>query len=105
MLCTNDIHKLITYCTIVESFFVMLSVAGLLYMRWSQPDLVRPIKVSLIFPITFVLICIFLIIMPCVEAPYEVGMGVSITVSGIPAYYLGVCWKSKPRWFQNIMGK
>lgn len=104
MLITSDIHKLITYCTIVESFFVMLSVSGLLYMRWKQPKLVRPIKVNIFVPITFVVICIFLIILPCVEAPYEVGMGTLITLTGVPAYYLGVRWKNKPAKFLNFMG-
>lgn len=104
MLCTNDIHKLITYCTIVESFFTMLSVAGLLYMRWTQPKLVRPIKVNLLVPIVYVIICLFLIVMPCVEAPYEVGMGALITLSGVPAYYFGVYWKNKPQSFQKFMG-
>ncbi|KAF5306758.1 hypothetical protein FQA39_LY01516 [Lamprigera yunnana] len=105
MLSIADIHKLITYCTIVESFFVMLSVTGLLYMRWKKPKMDRPIKVYAIVPITFILLCFFLIIMPCVEAPFEVGMGALITISGIPAYYFGVCWKNKPQWFQNIMRK
>lgn len=105
MLCTSDIHRLITYCTIVESFFVMLSVSGILYMRWTQPNLVRPIKVNILVPIVFVVICLFLIIMPCVEAPYEVGMGALITLSGVPAYYVGVHWKNKPQAFQNFMRK
>lgn len=105
MLGIGNIHKLITYCTIVESFFVMVSVAGLLYMRWKRPKLKRPIKVWIGVPIIFVMLCFFLIIMPCVEAPYEVGMGVLITLSGIPAYYLGVCWTHKPLWFQNTMRK
>lgn len=103
MLGIGNIHKLITYCTIVESFFVMLSVAGLLYMRWKRPKLERPIKIWIGVPVIFVLLCFFLIVMPCVEAPYEVGMGVLITLSGIPAYYLGVCWTEKPLWFQNVM--
>lgn len=105
MLCTSDIHKLITYCTIVESFFVTLSVSGLLYLRWKEPNLPRPIRVNIIVPIIFVIICIFLLIMPCLEAPFEVGMGLLITLSGIPAYYLGVLWKNKPEWFQRIMRK
>lgn len=37
MLCTSDIHFLIQYCTIVESFFVMFFVSGLLYLRWKKP--------------------------------------------------------------------
>ena len=53
----------------------------------------------------FVLICAFLIVVPCYVAPYEVGMGVLITLIGVPVYYVGVAWKSKPQWFQNGIGK
>ncbi|KAK9702741.1 Amino acid permease [Popillia japonica] len=105
MLVSSNIHQLITYCTIVESFFVMLSVCGLLYLRWKRPDLPRPIKVNIIVPIIFIIICFFLIVMPCVEAPFEVGMGVLITLSGIPAYYFGVKWTDKPAGFIKIMHK
>ncbi|XP_063909553.1 Y+L amino acid transporter 2 [Zophobas morio] len=105
MLCTNDIHTLITYCTVVESFFVMLSVSGLLYLRWKKPDIPRPIRVNLIVPIAFVLICIFLIILPCFEAPIEVGMGALITLSGVPVYYFGVVWQDKPMLYQSFMDK
>lgn len=99
MLCTSDIFVLITYSSIVESFFIMLSVAGILYLRYKKPDMDRPIKVSLIIPITFVIICAFLIVVPCYVAPYEVGMGILITVTGIPCYLIGVKWQKKPAWF------
>lgn len=46
MLCTSDTLILITYCSIVESFFIMLSVAGVLWLRYKQPNMNRPIKVS-----------------------------------------------------------
>jgi hypothetical protein len=45
MLCTSDIYLLITYSSIVESVFIMLSVTGILWLRWKQPEMVRPIKV------------------------------------------------------------
>lgn len=45
MLCTSDVYVLITYSSFVESFFIMLSVSSLLYLRWKRPDLNRPIKV------------------------------------------------------------
>lgn len=74
-------------------------------MRWTQPKLVRPIRVNVLVPITYVIICLFLIVLPCVEAPYEVGMGTIITLSGVPAYYFGVYWKDKPQPFKKFMGK
>lgn len=54
MLVISDVHVLITYSMIVESFFIMLSVSSVLYFRYKEPDMPRPIKVrSDIFPIVF----------------------------------------------------
>lgn len=46
MLLIDDVYVLITYSSIVESFFIMLSVSGVLYFRYTRPDMVRPIKVT-----------------------------------------------------------
>lgn len=48
MLYTSDIFKLITYCSIVESFFIMISVAGILWLRYKRPNMERPIKVYIV---------------------------------------------------------
>lgn len=45
MVCIPDVYVLITYSSIVESFFIMLSVSGVLYFRWKRPNMERPIKV------------------------------------------------------------
>lgn len=45
MLCTSDIYTLIDYAAFIESMFIMFSVAGLLWLRYKQPNLERPIKV------------------------------------------------------------
>lgn len=79
----------------------MLSVSGVLYFRWKQPDMPRPIKVHILVPILFVGICIFLIIVPTYQVPYECGMGLFITLAGIPFYLVCVAWKNKPEWFQS----
>ncbi|KOX71791.1 Y+L amino acid transporter 2 [Melipona quadrifasciata] len=103
MLCTSDIFVLITYCSIVESFFIMLSVTGVLWLRYKKPNMNRPIKMPLWIPITFVCICAFLVFFPSYQRPYEVGIGTLITLSGIPAYFMGVRWKNKPLWFQRLI--
>ncbi|KAL9894007.1 solute carrier family 7 member genderblind isoform 1-T1 [Glossina fuscipes fuscipes] len=97
MLVCGDVYVLITYSSIVESFFIMLSVSAILYFRYKRPNMERPIKVSLWIPIVFIIICAFLIIVPVYVAPYEVGMGILITLVGIPFYYVGVVWKKKPQ--------
>ncbi|KAJ8665261.1 hypothetical protein QAD02_006923 [Eretmocerus hayati] len=105
MLWIGDVLVLITYCTIVESAFIMLTVSGMLWLRYKQPTMNRPIKVSLWVPILFVLICAFLVLVPCFERPYEVIMGLVMTLSGVPAYLLGVVWKKKPLQFLRIYAK
>jgi hypothetical protein len=45
LLLIKDLSFLINYDSFIESFFTLLSVAGLLYLRFSSPDLSRPIKV------------------------------------------------------------
>lgn len=99
----SDVYVLITYSSIVESFFIMLSVSAVLYFRYTRPDINRPIKVQLWVPTLFVIICAFLIVVPCYVAPYEVGMGVALTLAGIPVYYIGVAWKNKPESFENVL--
>ena len=45
MLCSSDVYTLINYTSFVESGFIGISVAGLLYLRYKCPDMHRPIKV------------------------------------------------------------
>lgn len=45
MLCTSDIYTLIDYAAFIESMFIMFSVAGLLWLRYREPNLERPIRV------------------------------------------------------------
>jgi len=100
----GDIYALINYASFVESSFILLSVLGLLYLRWKKPEMNRPIKVSLGIPIVFLVICAFLVFMPFYVEPVQVGMGVLITIIGIPFYFLGVAWRNKPKVFLNFLG-
>ena len=125
MLSSSDLYMLLNYTTFVESSFLGISVTGLVYMRYSRPELTRPIKVSgridhhpprtctfkicfqvnLFFPIFFILITVFLIVMPLLSSPFECLMGVVVTLSGIPVYLLAVSWKDKPKAFTNCVGE
>ncbi|KDR07989.1 Cystine/glutamate transporter [Zootermopsis nevadensis] len=102
MLSTSDIYLLITYSSIVESVFIMLSVTGILWLRWKRPNMVRPIKVSLWVPAVFLIVCLFLVIVLCYARPFEVIMGAVITLTGLPAFWVGVMWQNKPLWFRNM---
>ncbi len=43
----GDIYTLIDYTAFVESSFILVSVAGLLYLRYKRPNMERPIKVRM----------------------------------------------------------
>ena len=60
---------------------------------------------SIGIPIVFLVICAFLVFMPLYVEPVQVGMGILITVIGIPVYLVGVHWRNKPRWFHQFMRK
>lgn len=49
MLTSNNVFQLINYTSFVEALFWGISVAGLLYLRYKQPNRERPIKVKLAF--------------------------------------------------------
>jgi len=70
LLTTSNVYILINFTSFVESLFITMSVGALLYLRWKKPDLPRPIKVNIFFPIVFFLICGFLVIMPVFEEPH-----------------------------------
>ena len=45
MLTTDDVFILINYTSFAEALFWGVSVSGLLYLRYKQPERERPIKV------------------------------------------------------------
>lgn len=98
----EDVYTLINYVSFVEALFIAVSVTGLLYMRWTKSDWHRPIKVNILLPIIFFVICAFLVTFPCYVSPVEVVIGSSFIICGIPVYYVTIGWKNKPYWLSKI---
>lgn len=46
MLCTSDMYTLINYVGFINYLFYGVTVAGQIVLRIKQPDMPRPIKVS-----------------------------------------------------------
>ncbi|OWF35083.1 Y+L amino acid transporter 2-like isoform X2 [Mizuhopecten yessoensis] len=106
MLCWgDDMYALINYASFVESSFIGISIAGMLYLRYKHPEWERPIKVHIFFPIFFMAICLFLFIMPLTASPTECFMGLLMVATGIPVYILGVMWENKPEAFKVLTEK
>lgn len=72
------------------------------FLLFSRPNLPRPIRVNLIIPIVFIVLCMILVLLPSLEAPENLLIGILITAAGIPVYYLGVAWKDKPACYTRL---
>jgi L-type amino acid transporter 8 len=104
-LCSTDMYRLINYVAFVNWLSIGLSVVALLWFRWKRPDMPRPIKVGLIWPILYVAASVFLVVFPLYASPVETGFGCLIIATGIPVYFIFVAWKNKPKVFLNGMLK
>ncbi|KPI91991.1 PREDICTED: Y+L amino acid transporter 2 [Papilio xuthus] len=103
MLIPDSLTSLITYCTVVESFFTTLSCSAVLWLRYKKPHLPRPIKVALWMPSVFVCASAALLVVPAWSEPGAVAAGALITLTGVPAYLLLV--RHPPQRLQTISTK
>jgi solute carrier family 7 L-type amino acid transporter-like protein len=82
-----------------------IAVLCLPWLRWAQPELERPIRVNLIFPIVYLLATVFVTVVPMIASPIETGYGCLMILTSIPVYVIFIAWKKKPKWFTKGMGK
>ncbi|CAH0725963.1 unnamed protein product, partial [Brenthis ino] len=101
LLSSNSVESLIVYVTAVEAIFILCSVAGLLWLRYTRPELSRPIRVNLLLPIAFLVICTALVVFSGTQKPMEIGIGIAFIALGVPVFYVFIMWKDKPMWIQN----
>ncbi|XP_063092959.1 large neutral amino acids transporter small subunit 2 isoform X4 [Cavia porcellus] len=103
MLVTSDMYTLINYVGFINYLFYGVTVAGQIVLRWKKPDIPRPIKISLLFPIIYLLFWAFLLIFSLWSEPVVCGIGLAIMLSGVPVYFLGVYWQNKPKGFNDFI--
>uniref|UniRef100_A0A8C4HJ76 Solute carrier family 7 member 8b n=1 Tax=Dicentrarchus labrax TaxID=13489 RepID=A0A8C4HJ76_DICLA len=105
MLCTSDIYTLINYVGFINYLFYGVTVAGQIVLRIKEPDMYRPIKVSLIWPVIYLLFWAFLLVFSLYSEPVVCGIGLAIMMTGVPVYFLGVYWENKPQCCNITIGK
>ncbi|KAI6177348.1 hypothetical protein M3Y97_00897300 [Aphelenchoides bicaudatus] len=105
LLLSDNIYTLINYVQIVNWLAIGIATAGLLYLRHTKPpsEHHRPLQVSLVWPIIFLLGCLFLVIFPVIQAPMDTAIGIGIMLTGIPVYFVFVQLRGKIAFIDKIM--
>ncbi|XP_005092763.1 cystine/glutamate transporter [Aplysia californica] len=80
-------------------------VLALLYLRYKKPELSRPYKVPILFPLLQVVVCVGLMFLILVQEPVSMFGGLLIYLAGFPIYWVCVTWKNKPKSFGKAIGK
>uniref|UniRef100_A0A1I7SDP3 Large neutral amino acids transporter small subunit 1 n=2 Tax=Bursaphelenchus xylophilus TaxID=6326 RepID=A0A1I7SDP3_BURXY len=92
----SELRDLINYLSFAETAVVFMSVAALLKLRICSPEIPRPIKFNLLVPLSFLAICLFILVTPFVRSPIELIAAAIIICSGVPVYLAFVQVKAKP---------
>ncbi|CAG03076.1 unnamed protein product, partial [Tetraodon nigroviridis] len=105
ILCVGETHNLINYVSFINFLSYGVTIAGLLYFRKKKPNLLRPIKVNLLVPVSYLLFWVVLLCVSLYSEPVVCGLGMVIMLTGVPVYLVGVWWKDKPKWISRAVEK
>ncbi|XP_073879178.1 asc-type amino acid transporter 1 isoform X4 [Macaca fascicularis] len=93
----GDTYTLINYVSFINYLCYGVTILGLLLLRWRRPALHKPIKVNLLIPVAYLVFWAFLLVFSFISEPMVCGVGIIIILTGVPIFFLGVYWRSKPK--------
>lgn len=62
-------------------------------------------QVNLLVPAAYLVFWAFLLIFSFISEPMVCGVGVIIILTGVPIFFLGVFWRSKPKCVHRLTGE
>ncbi|MEQ2313091.1 hypothetical protein AMECASPLE_038031, partial [Ameca splendens] len=98
----GDIYSLLNFMSFLRWLFIGVVVLGLIYLRYTKPDLPRPFKVPLFIPLVFCFTCFCMVFLSLYSDPFNTGIGFAMSLTGIPAYYIFIYF-SRPKWLQRAL--
>ncbi|XP_018601840.1 cystine/glutamate transporter [Scleropages formosus] len=98
----GDIYSLLNFMSFMRWLFIGIAVLGLIYLRFTRPDMERPFKVPLFIPAVFSFTCFFMVFFSLYSDPFNTGIGFIISMTGIPAYYIFIAYDKKPKWILKL---
>ncbi|XP_038046051.1 Y+L amino acid transporter 2-like isoform X2 [Patiria miniata] len=93
-----NLFSLINYHSCFTWLFCGAAVLGQVILRFKEPNKPRPYKINILIPISFVVICVFLLIFGTINSPMDTLIGMAIIFSGVPVYYIFVQPRKQLKW-------
>lgn len=87
MLVTTNVYTLIDYFSFSLWFWTGIATSTVIYLRIKKPDLERPIKYTLLLPITFTLTCVLLTLFSFYMQPKSCLIGILVQLLALPFFY------------------
>ncbi|XP_040916233.1 b(0,+)-type amino acid transporter 1-like [Toxotes jaculatrix] len=97
VLIPGDFQSIVNFFSFTAWFFYAITLSGLLYLKIKKPELPRPYKVPIIFPILVLIAAVFLVLAPIIDNPQIEYLYVTLFIfSGIIVYIPFIHYKLCP---------
>lgn len=98
---SNNLFDLMNCMGIVYWLAIGVVILALMTMRFTMPNVPRPIKVNWVFPIVFFAGCVFLVVVPLIGEPVQTMIGLALMLTAVPVYLFCISWTNKPTCFKS----